>query len=101
MAIGCISIYTPEQLIELYNHLNVAFFLETIYQQWDVVVVFGLDGFCLFKVRVPEFDMVYTVHFPQLPQFSGERFPVQFLGHTLKSAEKASPKFNESITLLI
>jgi hypothetical protein len=30
-------------------------------QQRDVVFVFGLDVFCQFEARVPEFDAVYTV----------------------------------------
>ncbi len=46
-----------------------------LYQQRYVVVVLGLDVFCLFYLRAPEFAMVYGgVYFASAPVLQRERF---------------------------
>jgi hypothetical protein len=45
---------------------------------------FGLDVFCQFEARVPEFDAVYSVH---CTLYRGEGLRVNFWDSSLKQAE--------------
>jgi hypothetical protein len=66
---------------------------------------FGLDLFCQFAARVPEFDVVFSVECTRTvysPQLAGDRGCVSNSGNLASNRQKiSSPKYNDDISLLI
>jgi hypothetical protein len=69
-------------------------------QHREVVVVFGLDEFCLLEAKPPEFFAAYTS--TSAMQNIGRGSVSLFEKAVVSSRQNvASPKYNDDITLLI